>query len=148
MYSDSEFTRWIGYAEPPSREDAWRSLAMHIGHWTLRGFGMWAVAERSEPERLIGRIGCHQPEGWPAFEVGWGLAREYWGRGYATEAARASLAYAFDVLQQPRVISLILPENTRSAAVARRIGEQLVDRIDLKGLLTDVWAIDRASYQS
>ncbi|MDQ3811877.1 MAG: GNAT family N-acetyltransferase [Chloroflexota bacterium] len=148
MYADPEFTGSLGYPDPLDRAEAWRMLALVVGHWALRGFGMWAVAERREPARLIGRIGCHQPEGWPDFEVGWGLARPYWGHGYATEGARAALGYAFDVLERPRVISLISPANTRSAAVARRLGERPVERIEFRGKPTDVWALDRSEWRA
>jgi RimJ/RimL family protein N-acetyltransferase len=107
---------------------------------------MWAVAERSSPDQFLGRVGFFEPEGWPGFELGWALARPVWGRGYATEAALAALAHAFTTLGRDRVISLVSPENPRSAGVARRIGEQIVDRIELRGKPVDVWAIDRAAW--
>jgi RimJ/RimL family protein N-acetyltransferase len=145
MYADPEFASGLGHPEGIQAEDAWRALAMHIGHWTLRGFGMWAVAERSAPAKLIGRIGFHQPEGWPDFELGWAIAHPHWGRGYATEAARAALAHGFDVLRRARVISVIRPSNTRSVAVAKRLGERIVDRVELHGQDVDIWAIERDS---
>lgn len=146
MHADAVFASTLGIPYPLSAEDTWRSLAMHIGQWTLRGFGMWAVAERAAPRTLVGRVGFYQPEGWPGFELGWALARPVWSRGYATEGARAALEHAFTVLDRPRVISLIAPENTRSAGVARRIGEQLVERIELRGKPTDVWALERSTW--
>lgn len=146
MNADPEFARVFGFPEPLRADDAWRSLALQIGHWTLRGFGMWAVAERSSPEQFLGRVGFFEPEGWPGFELGWALARPVWRRGYATEAALAALAHAFTTLGRDRVISLVSPENPRSAGVARRIGEQIVDRIELRGKPVDVWAIDRAAW--
>ena len=74
---------------PMSPEDAWRQMAMLVGHWQLRGFGMWVVAERERPDRLIGRVGPFQPDGWPDFEIGWAIAPSFWGRGYAPEFGRA-----------------------------------------------------------
>ena len=82
----------------------------------------------------------------PCIEVGWRLAHAHWGRGYATEAALACLERAFTTMNRSRVISLILPENTRSAGVARRIGEQLVDRIELRGRPANVWAIEKSAW--
>ena len=146
MNADAEFARVFGSPAPISAEDAWRSLAVQIGHWTLRGFGMWAVAERSAPRAFLGRVGFFEPEGWPGFELGWALAPAVWGRGYATEAALACLERAFTTMNRSRVISLILPENTRSAGVARRIGEQLVDRIELRGRPANVWAIEKSAW--
>jgi len=55
-----------------------------IGHWTLRGYGTWAV-ERKSDGAFIGRVGLINPEGWPGLEVGWTLGKPYWGQGYATE---------------------------------------------------------------
>ena len=143
MYADPEFATSLGYSIPMAVDEAWRALAVHVGHWSLRGFGLWAVAERDTPERVIGRIGHYQPEGWPDFELGWALARPFWGRGYATEGAQVALDYAFDVLRRRRVISLIAPDNLRSVAVARRLGQRLVERIVLHGKPTDVWAVER-----
>lgn len=146
MYADEEFARVFGVGAPMKAEDSWRALALQIGHWALRGFGMWAVAERSAPSEFLGRVGFFEPEGWAGFELGWALARPVWGRGYATEAALAALEHAFTTLDRPRVISLVSPENPRSAGVARRIGERIVDRIELRGKPVDVWAIDRAAW--
>ena len=64
MCADPEVTRYLGDGRPLSRSDAWRQMAMLVGHWHLKGYGMWAIEER-DGGRLIGRIGCHYPEGWP-----------------------------------------------------------------------------------
>src|SRR5436305_1792828 len=108
MCGDPEVTRYL--MTRFTREQSWRHLAFLIGHWVLRGFGMWAVEEK-ETGDFVGRIGFAEPEGWPAFELAWTLARRFWGRGYATEGARAALAHGFNVLRKDRVISLIHPEN-------------------------------------
>ena len=143
LNADPEVTRFISPdGLPLSPEDSWRQLAMLVGHWQLRGFGMWAVAERERPDVLIGRIGCHQPEGWPDFEVGWALASNCWGRGYATEGAGAAMRYAFEVLERPRVVSLIDPANVRSRAVAVRLGEQRVGEWMMRGRPVDLYAIE------
>ena len=72
--TDAEVARYLGDGKPLSRIDAWRSLAAILGHWQLRGYGLWAVEERATGV-LIGRIGCYFPSGWPGFEVGWALRR-------------------------------------------------------------------------
>ena len=76
------------------------------------------------------------------------LAPAVWGRGFATEGALAALRFAFTTLDRPRVISLVSPQNIRSAGVARRIGEQIVDRIELRGKPADVWALDRTAWRA
>jgi RimJ/RimL family protein N-acetyltransferase len=124
MMCEAEVTRYLGDGAPLSRELAWRQLAMILGHWQLRGYGLWAV-EELESGRLVGRVGFFNPEGWPGFELGWALGREFWGRGFATEAARRALEFAFEVLGREHVISLIRPDNVASVRVAERLGERL-----------------------
>jgi RimJ/RimL family protein N-acetyltransferase len=132
LMADAEVMRYLGAGLPLDRAEAWRSLATVLGHWQLRGFGLWAAEEIASGE-LVGRIGCWQPEGWPGFEVGWLLRRASWGHGYATEGARAALAFAFDELGRDRVISLIHPDNERSIRVAERLGASLDGRTELLG---------------
>jgi RimJ/RimL family protein N-acetyltransferase len=132
MCADAEVMRYIGIGEAQSAAEAWRTMAYFLGHWQLRGHGMWAM-ELRDSRRLIGRVGYLDPPGWPGFELGWLLGRAHWGHGYAREAATAALRHAFDVLQQERVVSLIRPGNHRSVAVAEAIGETLHGSIELLG---------------
>lgn len=85
-------------------------MATHTGHWVLKGYGTWAV-ERSSDGLLLGRVGLWEPEGWPGVELGWKLCREAWGHGYAQEAARGAMKWAWSSLDLPRLISLIDPGN-------------------------------------
>jgi len=149
MMADPQVVRYLS-GTPMSRADAWRAMATTSGHWLLRGFGMWAV-ERKEDGVLLGRVGLLQPEGWPGLEVGWTLGRPYWGRGYATEAAAASMRYAFLTQPVERVISCIDPANRASQAVALRLGESKGPQQDLvvggRSYLVDVWSIARRDWQ-
>jgi RimJ/RimL family protein N-acetyltransferase len=122
IVADPEVQRFMS-GGPLSRAHAWRQMAIFRGHDALRGFSQNAVVER-ETGRLVGRAGLWRPEGWPGLEVGWVLARDVWGRGYATEAGAAWRDWAFDVLGADDLISVIHPENTASARVAERIGHQ------------------------
>jgi RimJ/RimL family protein N-acetyltransferase len=132
MCGDPEVMRYLGNGQPMTRAESWRSLALMLGHWLLRGYGLWAVEERTSGE-LVGRIGCWNPEGWPGLEVGWTLRRHFWGRGFATEGARAALAYAFTQLGAGHVLSLIRPANAASVRVAERLGERLEGRGEVNG---------------
>jgi RimJ/RimL family protein N-acetyltransferase len=132
MCADAEVMRHVGTGQVQSAEDAWRSMAVFLGHWALRGYGMWALEHR-DSGALLGRVGYIDPPGWPGFELGWLLARSHWGHGYAREAAAVALRHAFDVLQRDRVISLIRPGNARSVAVAEAIGESLQGSVELIG---------------
>jgi RimJ/RimL family protein N-acetyltransferase len=146
MVGDPEVMRFLGGGQPVPRAEAWRNMAMVLGHWHLRGYGMWAVEEQASGE-LVGRVGCWRPEGWPGLEVGWTLRRRFWGRGYATEAARASVAYAFEALDQTRVISLIAPENVNSIRVAERLGEKPEGEWDIFGTKVIIYAVGREEFK-
>lgn len=108
---------------PLGREEAWRMLAMEIGHWSLLGFGRWLVETRQD-SAPVGLVGLFAPEGWPEPEIGYDLFDGHEGRGYATEAALAARDHAYSVLAWPTAISLIKPGNEGSKAVARRMGAQ------------------------
>lgn len=146
MLADAEVMRHIGGGKPLSREEAWRAMAAILGHWVLRGYGLWAVEERASGT-LVGRVGLYYPDGWPGREVGWMLARPAWGKGYAAEAAGASLDHAFDTLGWPRAISLIAPENRRSIAVAERLGQRLEREVELGGRRTLQFGIERETWR-
>ena len=119
---DEEATRYIGGVQ--KRATAWRAMAAMTGSWSLKGFGMFSVIEK-ESGLWVGRLGPWQPEEWPGTEVGWGLGREAWGKGYATEGAAAAIDWAFDTLGWTEVIHCIHPDNLGSARVAQRLGSTL-----------------------
>jgi RimJ/RimL family protein N-acetyltransferase len=90
-----------------------------------RGWGFWAV-ESKQDKQFIGFVGLHIPTAdlpfAPCVEVGWRLAFEYWGKGYATEAAKAALKVGFDRLELPEIVSFTTIDNHRSSAVMERLG--------------------------
>jgi len=147
MCADPEVMRYLGDRAVLSREDAWRQMAVLAGHWSLRGFGSWALEERATG-RFLGRAGLHYPEGWPDREVNWALARQYWGKGFAFEAANAVLAHAFGTLQWERATSLIDPKNHRSIRLAERLGERFEREVDVRGFRVGLYAIERASWRA
>ena len=146
--ANEDVTRYtVGAPQRPI--DAWRGLATIVGHWYLRGYGFWAV-ERKADRRYIGRIGLWNPEGWPGMEVGWTLGRDYWGQGYATEAARASMDYGFRNFDIPKLLSVIHVDNAPSQAVAKRLGETRGPRTTIafggKTFEVDAWEITREEW--
>lgn len=117
--ADPEAVAFIGGAQ--SRAVAWRSFMAYAGAWALSGVSMFFVFER-ETGDFVGRVGPWRPEGWPGNEVGWGVARRYFGRGFAGEAATASMDFAVDGLGWTEVIHTIEPANTASVKLAERLG--------------------------
>jgi RimJ/RimL family protein N-acetyltransferase len=146
MCADAEVMRYVGDRGPMAPEDAWRQLAMLVGHWRLRGYGMWVVEELGSGA-FVGRVGLHYPEGWPEREVAWAIARPFWGRGYALEAAAAALRVAFDTLGWSRACSLIAPANLRSIRLAERLGERFERNLVLRGHEVRLYAIDRSDWR-
>jgi RimJ/RimL family protein N-acetyltransferase len=145
LNADPEVARYLGAGGPWAKERSWRHLAFLIGHWQLAGSGMWAI-EQKETRMFVGMAGFADPEGWAGFELAGALLRRWWGHGYAMEAGRAALAYAFTVLNKARVISLIHPENQASIRAAERLGETLQGRTEMVGHERLVYGIDRESY--
>lgn len=119
MMADADTARYIGGVQPPSV--VWRGICTMAGSWTLEGFAMFSVFEKATGT-WIGRIGPWRPHQWPGSEVGWGLVKSATGKGYAIEAATASMDFAVDVLGWTDIIHSIHPDNTPSQAVAKRLG--------------------------
>ena len=132
MMADPQVTRFLGEGRPLSREDAWRQMAMILGHWQLRGFGLWAVEDRETGE-FLGRIGCQEPEGFPAFEIAYTLRPAAWGKGYAREGAAAALRYARETLAHPAITSIIRPANAASIRVAESLGARAAETVNFFG---------------
>jgi RimJ/RimL family protein N-acetyltransferase len=123
----------------------WRNAAIIAGHWALHGFTMFAVEEKSSG-KYVGRVGPWCPPGWPGFEVGWGIAKEFRGKGYAVEAARASIDWAFATFETEEIIHCIDLVNKPSQAVARRLGARKDREVDLFGHTADIWVTSRKSW--
>ena len=117
--ADAEASRHLGGVQP--RSVAWRGFMALAGAWHLEGFSMFSVLHK-ETGRWIGRVGPWMPAGWPGTEVGWSIIREEWNKGYATEAARAAIDWAFEALGWAEVIHVIDSDNRASQAVARKLG--------------------------
>lgn len=116
---DEEVMRHLGGVH--SRFEAWKRFLASVGAWHVQGFNAFSVIEKASG-RWVGRVGPLHPEGWPGDEVGWTLARDAWGKGYATEAASAAIDWAFGNLGWTKIIHCIAPDNTASQAVATRLG--------------------------
>ena len=101
--------------------ETWRTVATMVGHWQLRGFGPYAMEEK-ETGKVLGPVGLWYPLEWPEPEIKWGLARRYWGQGYAREAAEAVRAMATLNVPEYNLISLIVPDNAASIKLAESLG--------------------------
>jgi RimJ/RimL family protein N-acetyltransferase len=145
--ADEVAARYLGGAQP--RSVAWRSFCAMVGAWQVRGFAMFSVFEKASG-RWVGRVGPWLPEDWPGTEVGWGIVRDCWRRGYATEAATAAIDWAFDTLGWTDVIHVIETTNAASQAVARKLGSRNRGRGKLpaphESVVIDVWGQSREEW--
>jgi len=149
MLADPVSGRFITADGKPITEAfaGWRNAAIMAGHWALYGIGMFVVEERSTGS-FVGRVGPWLPPGWPGFEIGWGIAKEFRGKGYAVEAARASIDWSFATFEIDRVIHCIDSENAASQAVARRLGASKDRGFELIGHVADIWVTARDSWMN
>lgn len=147
MLADPETARFITRrGEPCSAAQSWAEIAFFIGHWQLRGCGMFVVEARGTGA-FLGRVGALCPEGWPGFEIGWALAPAARGQGYALEAARAATGWSFATFPIERIVSLIDPRNAASRKLAGRLGERRSEeRFAPFGTPLDVWELHREDW--
>ena len=118
---DPDAARFVG--GPQVRAIAWRNFMTLAGAWSLQGVSMFSVLLKDTDE-WIGRVGPWYPEGWPGTEVGWGILPQFWGHGFATEAAIATMDWAFETLGWDEIIHTIDPRNAASISVARKLGAE------------------------
>jgi len=133
----SDRTKHLGGA--CTRTQAFDKLGEIIGHWHLRGYGRWMVADKVT-DAPLGVVGCFFPDDWPEHEIAWSVFEGAEGRGIASEAARASLAFAYDTLGWSTAISCTTPENSRSKALSIRMGATREDDFTTRdGMILEVY---------
>ena len=140
MQADPEVMRFLGIGptagQPRSRAETWMNMAGALGHWALRGCGLWAIEFEG---RFAGRAGILRPEGWPEPELAYALARDAWGHGLATEAAGAVLAWAREALRDEEIVSFIHHANAPSQRVAERLGGRRAGTAAFLGIRAERW---------
>ncbi len=126
LWGDALVTRHIG-GKPSSREEVWSRLLRYAGHWALLGFGYWVIREKASG-RFVGEVGLAdfkrelEPPFEPTPEAGWVLAPWSHGKGYATEAVRAVLAWGEAHFGSRKSVCIINPDNLASLRVAEKCG--------------------------
>jgi RimJ/RimL family protein N-acetyltransferase len=144
MQANPEVMRHLVTGRTATRVEAWRNMAGFLGQWALRGYGMWAC-ENIGDGVFVGSVGIFEPLDWPEPEIAYSLDQPFWGRGFATEAARAARAWLFDRFPAPRAASFIRPDNHRSKRVAERLGAVSERRFELRGSTYEYWVHRRAA---
>jgi RimJ/RimL family protein N-acetyltransferase len=153
-YGDPEVMRFIGTGETRTLEETREWLRRSIARWKADGFGQFVVEHEGT---VIGRVGflVWNPDTWEtgtlkelgddaAVELGWLLAQEHWGKGFAVEAAAAARDYAWRELRLERLISLIAPGNDRSTRVAEKLGARYVRDVGRDEWVARLYAMQRS----
>jgi RimJ/RimL family protein N-acetyltransferase len=152
LYDDPEVTRWLGdgpWHGEAARARSRRTLERFAEQWAAHGWGVWAISDRATGE-VMGQCGLRHLQlapGTPAeVEVLYALERRHWGRGLASEAARAALGHGFGVLTLPRIVAVARPDNHASRAVLEKIGLVFERELSLLGKPAVCYAQSRAAH--
>jgi len=144
MWADPIVTRHIG-GKPFSEEETWARFLRYAGHWSLMGFGYWAIEEK-ETQAFVGELGFAdfkrdmEPSIKGVPELGWVLASPAHGKGYATEAVRAAIAWGDTRFAKVRTVCIIHPDNLASIRVAEKCGYKEFQRATYKNHATIMFA--------
>ncbi len=136
-YSDAECTRYT-FRRTLTEAGTWRAMASMAGHWALRGYGPYAVEEKST-QTVLGTIGLWYPLEWPEPEIKWALARRHQGKGYASEAVRAVQRMARQCMPELSLISFIDRENAASIRLAGAVGATFEREVEFAGGLFHIY---------
>ncbi|HEY8203772.1 MAG TPA: GNAT family N-acetyltransferase [Pyrinomonadaceae bacterium] len=119
MFADPEVVKYVGEGKPASREEAAKALDSIIANWSKNGFGRWAAIDKAT-DAFIGFGGLRSLFGTP--EVVYHLAKENWGKGFATELGRAALRFGFEDRGFDRIVAITKPLNAASIHVLEKLG--------------------------
>ncbi|NGQ94196.1 GNAT family N-acetyltransferase [Brevibacillus sp. SYP-B805] len=135
MLTDPLMVRYIGHGQIRTREEIRAFLDRILGHYAAgKGTGLMLAVQKQDGQP-VGHVGLvpQQVEGRDEMEVGYWIARAHWGKGLASEAASAFLAYGRETLGLPRLVSLIHPANAASIGVAKKIGMSFERMVTFRG---------------
>jgi ribosomal-protein-alanine N-acetyltransferase len=145
--ADADVMRYIGDGKPQTRAQTEMRLNAILNHWDQHGFGLWALVDKTS-NALIGFCGLQYLDNTAEIEIGYRFAKEFWGMGFATEAAGATLRYAFEVLGLDRIVAVVQPENFASQSVIEKIGLRYVKDAHFYNSDVEYYAITRGEFEA
>ena len=138
--------RYFPPTDPLPRDRVQKMVSGLLKHWEARGYGLWAVEARSDGA-LMGRCGLQWLPDTEEVEVDFILGRAFWGQGFGTEAARASVRYGFEELGLERVIGIAHVENIASRRVLEKLGMARLEQKEFFGIPCYRYAVERSAYE-
>lgn len=143
IWADTEVTRFLpSRGLPIPRAEVEKSLTSFINHWKLREYGIWAI-EKDTSFEMAGYCGLRYLNELDEVEILYGLAKPYWGKGIATEAAKVSISYGFNVAALDKIIAMVLPENQASRRVIEKAGLHYEKQIHIFALDVLYYSLSR-----
>jgi len=121
LFHEPEVADWLFLTGPPTREQLVARTTAHEQVWSERGYGMFAVVEKASG-RFVARVGAMITPETGRFEIAWSTVRDAWGKGYASEAARAAIDFTFAHSDLDALDCYLRPDNTGSRRVAEKVG--------------------------
>lgn len=122
----SQDSRYVGGPRP--RAETWDALCAGIGHWALRGFGLWILTDKAEGD-VLGIAGLQQPDGWPEPELIWAVFGDYAGQGLATEAVQGIRQFIAREFGIKTPMSLIFPDYSKVVRMAEKMGASRIEDV-------------------
>jgi RimJ/RimL family protein N-acetyltransferase len=132
MCANRVCSRFLGNGEPLTDRQAWEQMAAFIGHWQLRGYGMWAIEETATGV-FLGRAGLVCPPDWPGVQVSWLFGRSAWGRGIEYEALVEVLRYAHKEQSVDSVLAFVHPDDFPSEQIVLQLRGKRAETVKLHG---------------
>jgi ribosomal-protein-alanine N-acetyltransferase len=148
--SDPEVMKHIAKRRTESIEEVRNVLNGILAHWQQHGFGRWALVDKGSAllAGWCGLMNASYLENTGEVEIGYGLAKQYWGKGLASEAAAATLKYGFEQVRLQRIIAVAWPENVASLRVLEKLGMRYEKRVQLFNSELLLYVISRDQYQA
>lgn len=147
ILGDRDVLRYFPNTDPPTRDRVQKLISGQLKHWEERGYGWWAIELPSQDD-LIGWSGLQFLPETEEVEVAYLLGRAFWGKGLATEAARAGLQYGFEDIGLESIVAIVHPENVASQRVIEKLGMSFVDQSHYFGMDCYRYSIERSSFNS
>ncbi len=138
IMNDLEVIRYFPFKNPPTFEQTQRFVQRHIQHWVDFGYGWWALEDLATG-RFLGWSGLEFLPELKQTEIGYLLARDFWGKGIATSSSREVLSFAFNETKLDTIIALVHPGNAASIRVLEKLGLHVLEQIN-------IWDTDMLKY--
>jgi RimJ/RimL family protein N-acetyltransferase len=145
--SDPDVMKYLGSGKPESIDQSRTALNKILAHWEKHGFGRWAAIDKAR-DKLIGWCGLSYLENTKDVEIGYGMAKSYWGKGLTSEAAAAVIKAGFEDLGLDHIVAVAWPENLASRRVMDRLGMKYVKMVYHYQVEVVYYTISRGEYQA